>query len=260
MTPRKGASRLVPVLVSFLLAVQTASAFDYPLIGTLSNDDVLFRQVQDDLARYHQASVAGAQPPPLAFYRYKTAKGENIFTVASRLTLPYDTLATLNRVGKSEAPLEGRIILLSNMPGVFIPEKPESELERLMAAGRNSGKAKRIESPSGALLFFPGERFHPVERAFFLDILFHLPVENGTITSRYGSRISPISGKPHFHGGLDLAAPSGSLVFAARDGKVIERRSDAVLGNYLIVSHAGGYETVYGHLESFAVELNQSVT
>jgi len=260
MTPRKGASRLVPVLVSFLLAVQTASAFDYPLIGTLSNDDVLFRQVQDDLARYHQASVAGAQPPPLAFYRYKTAKGENIFTVASRLTLPYDTLATLNRVGKSEAPLEGRIILLSNMPGVFIPEKPESELERLMAAWRNSGKAKRIESPSGALLFFPGERFHPVERAFFLDILFHLPVENGTITSRYGSRISPISGKPHFHGGLDLAAPSGSLVFAARDGKVIERRSDAVLGNYLIVSHAGGYETVYGHLESFAVELNQSVT
>jgi murein DD-endopeptidase MepM/ murein hydrolase activator NlpD len=99
-----------------------------------------------------------------------------------------------------------------------------------------------------------------VERAFFLDILFHSPVENGSLSSRYGTRISPISGKIHFHNGIDLAAPLGSRVFAARDGKVIETGIDTILGSYIILSHPGDYETVYGHLDSRVVELNQSVT
>ena len=254
----------IGLLFLAVLASPSLHAQDYPLIRELSVDDILFKQVQDDLARFHGAFASGSPLPALALYRYKAKKDENLFTISSRLTLPYETIATLNRIAKSEAPLAGATLLLPNMPGIFLPEDPASELERLMNAWRNPQAAKRIAiaaegGGTKAFFFYAGERFHPVERAFFLDILFRFPAEKGVVTSRYGTRISPITGKVHFHNGIDLAAPLGSLVFAARDGKVIEKKTDSVLGNYLILAHAGGYETVYGHLDSFSVELNQNV-
>ncbi len=110
------------------------------------------------------------------------------------------------------------------------------------------------------LTFFPGERFNPVERAFFLRILFRFPLgARGRLTSLYGTRASPFTGHPQFHDGIDIAAPEGTTVVAARDGTVAEVGQDPVLGTFIRLSHQGGYETVYGHLSEALVSLNQEV-
>jgi len=52
------------------------------------------------------------------------------------------------------------------------------------------------------------------------------------------------------HAGVDVRAPLGTAVAAAADGTVAEAYSDALLGNVVVLAHAGGYETVYASLQS----------
>ena len=244
----------------FLIFLTHAVYGDFPPIRELSNGDVLFRQFHEDIARFNLAYMRGDPLPALTIYSYTPGKDEDLFGIAARLTLPYETIATLNGLARSGVSISGKKILLPNAPGIFMRARPANEIDRLMHSWRKTEMGSPLTLDNSILYFFPGERFHPVERAFFLDILFHFPVESGRISSRYGTRISPITGKIHFHNGIDLAAPLGSPVFAARDGKVLETGSDPVLGVYIVVSHPGGYETIYGHLDSRFVELNQPVT
>jgi murein DD-endopeptidase MepM/ murein hydrolase activator NlpD len=189
----------------------------------------------------------------------KQAGIEDFLDLAARLTISQESLATLNRLDRNTSPIEGKRLLLPNVPGVFVWEKPKGTLESL-ASWRDTEKALKVIIDGENAYFFPGERFHPVESAFFQSRLFTFPLDTQVVTSRYGKRDSPISGRVHFHTGLDLAAPKGSKVYAARDGRVIQKSYNDVLGNYIILSHTGGIETVYGHLDSTEVELNQTVT
>ena len=71
----------------------------------------------------------------------------------------------------------------------------------------------------------------------------------------------PYAGYPHFHTGLDLVAPFGSPVFAADDGVVaLVGSSSSGYGNYVVIAHSGGFDTLYGHLSASLVKVGQSVT
>jgi murein DD-endopeptidase MepM/ murein hydrolase activator NlpD len=72
-------------------------------------------------------------------------------------------------------------------------------------------------------------------------------------------RKHPFTGGHTFHHGIDLAAPEGSEVKPARAGIVTEKGFDPILGNFLVIGHEGGYETVYGHLNFSTVELKMRV-
>jgi murein DD-endopeptidase MepM/ murein hydrolase activator NlpD len=65
----------------------------------------------------------------------------------------------------------------------------------------------------------------------------------------------------HFHTGIDMVAPFGSPVFAADDGVVaLVGSSSSGYGNYVVIAHAGGFDTLYGHLSSILVKAGQHVT
>ena len=71
----------------------------------------------------------------------------------------------------------------------------------------------------------------------------------------------PYGGYPHFHTGIDLVAPFGSPVLAADDGVVaLVGSSSAGYGNYVVIAHAGGFDTLYGHLSTALVKVGQTVT
>ncbi len=71
----------------------------------------------------------------------------------------------------------------------------------------------------------------------------------------------PYAGYPHFHTGMDLVAPFGSPVFAADDGLVaLVGSSSSGYGNYVVIAHAGGLDTLYGHLSTALVKVGQTVT
>lgn len=82
----------------------------------------------------------------------------------------------------------------------------------------------------------------------------------GWSTSRYGYRISPFSGKPAFHSGIDIAAAPGSPVFAPAEGVVSYTGYDDGYGKLVTVDHGYGVTTRFGHLSQAYVQVGQRVS
>lgn len=81
----------------------------------------------------------------------------------------------------------------------------------------------------------------------------------GWVTSPFGSRISPITGKMQFHAGMDIAAQIGTPVFAPADGVVIKAGSEASYGDMVELSHGYGLKTLFGHNSRLNVKPGQHV-
>ena len=82
---------------------------------------------------------------------------------------------------------------------------------------------------------------------------------DGALTSGFGWREDPNTGEEAFHTGLDLAADEGTPFVCFADGTVGVVGESTVLGKYLTVRHADGYETLYAHCSKIAVSSGQSV-
>lgn len=83
-----------------------------------------------------------------------------------------------------------------------------------------------------------------------------MPV-NGVLTSGFGYRTHPITGKEDFHTGVDLAAAKGTPVQAAYYGVVAETGVNDINGNYVMVVHSSNVCTVYCHLDTIGVKAGQ---
>ncbi|RPJ08767.1 MAG: M23 family metallopeptidase [Spirochaetaceae bacterium] len=255
------------LLLSFFFLPLVFLFSDYPRISLLTSRDVLFAQLQNEILQYHRATARNsrAEVPSLKIFEYTPCPSDTLFSLAARLNIPYDTLATLNRVPTSMEFSGKQKILIPNIPGIFVPSQPDNPLEEIMISWRNdpSLTSQKVIVVNGEIKilfnFYPGLRFHNVERAYFLRILFRLPIDNPVKTSSYGSRRDPFSGGNSFHSGIDLGAPVGTPVLAARDGTVTFCGYNEILGNYIIISHSGGYETVYGHLSAFLVATGSKI-
>ena len=80
------------------------------------------------------------------------------------------------------------------------------------------------------------------------------------ISSPYGWRNHPIYKTQKFHSGVDLAAPGGSNILAADDGKVISAGWNGGYGNCVVVDHGGGISTLYAHASRLCVSKGDVVT
>lgn len=81
------------------------------------------------------------------------------------------------------------------------------------------------------------------------------------VTSPYGYRIHPVTGKSRFHSGIDIGAGYGTSILAANDGVVIvSGYNSGGYGNYVVINHGGGYTTLYAHCSSLLVSVGQTVT
>lgn len=81
----------------------------------------------------------------------------------------------------------------------------------------------------------------------------------GHVTSGFGMRRHPILGFVRMHAGIDFAAPWGSPVYAATDGRVSFAGWHGGHGNYVRLDHGGGIGTGYGHMSRIAVTPGMSV-
>lgn len=80
-----------------------------------------------------------------------------------------------------------------------------------------------------------------------------VPINYTYFSSPFGYRIHPIGGDWRMHNGVDLSAPSGTPIYAARSGKVYYRGWWGTGGNTVMINHQDGYISRYLHMESFAV-------
>ena len=258
------------ITVFMLLLLCTTAFGDYPRIQQLNSRDILFKQLQSDLQAYFQAQSRlpgedSAGFPPLRLFSHQMAEGADLLSLSARLNLPYDCIATLNGLDNPTALQPRMIVLIPNQPGIFVWDTPASTFQEIVASisenTREDPKPLRLDKDGRLheVSFYRGESFTPIERAYFLNILFRFPLPFGRLTSGYGMRDNPFTGDSEFHKGIDLAAPLGTEVFAARDGTVSLIGVDPVMGNMVILTHEAGYQTIYGHLAEIHVQLNDAV-
>jgi septal ring factor EnvC (AmiA/AmiB activator) len=81
----------------------------------------------------------------------------------------------------------------------------------------------------------------------------------GWLTSRFGSRISPFTGRRHFHSGIDISSQQGTNVVASARGVVKFSGKRGPLGNTVIIDHGYGVRTHYGHNSEIHVKRGQEV-
>ncbi len=114
-----------------------------------------------------------------------------------------------------------------------------AEIARLAAAQSSGGGAKVPSNYSGRMI----------------------TPASGPITSYYGSRIHPVTGKLKTHTGMDYGAPYGSNIVAAAAGTVlVSGYNSGGYGNYVVINHGGGVTTLYAHASSLLVSAGQSVS
>lgn len=234
----------------------------YPRLGSLGPGDPIYQQQQEQLEASYTALAAGVAGPDLVLYRYVATSELDLFSLAARVNLPYETLATLNGLDRARSIVPGESLLIPSAPGIFVSEKPGTDLDLLLSyRAFDAGESLQLATASGARTwrFYRGARFKPEERALFLGLLFRFPLPWAKVSSGFGMRVNPVTGNPAFHHGIDLAAPVGTEVYAGRDGRVSVSGLDPVLGEYIIIDHEGNWQTVYGHLSKRLVRLNDRV-
>jgi murein DD-endopeptidase MepM/ murein hydrolase activator NlpD len=85
------------------------------------------------------------------------------------------------------------------------------------------------------------------------------PIRSGWLSSYYGKRSDPFTGKQQFHHGVDFAGTAGSEVLAVAAGVVTYAGDRYSYGNMVEVNHGNGLVTRYGHAEETLVEVGETV-
>ncbi|HOC29290.1 MAG TPA: LysM peptidoglycan-binding domain-containing M23 family metallopeptidase [Treponemataceae bacterium] len=264
-------SRLLPVLALLItgrLATADTAALPYPEIPVLSATNPVFAQYSDDVsaAREELASGKTGDALPLSLYAYRASSKDSLLGIAARCSIPYDAIASLNRIASMNEPIAGKMLVLPTLPGLYLPDISSSPLETLLLSSFDPADDSIISftlyMPDGgkrAVHCIPDLLFNGTVRAFFLSPSFIFPLAGSMVTSTFGMRKNPVTGNLVFHKGIDLAAPAGTPVRACAPGTVKDTGYDPVYGNYVILLHSGNRESLYGHLSSIKIELRQSV-
>ena len=237
-------------LILALTVLQTVGS--QARIVRLDRNDPVYLQFQRMIEINHRA-----QQPNVLFAVYTPSVGETLFSIAARLSLPYQSISTLNRLSSPEIESVDTI-LVPSAAGVFVYDEPYFQLEHVIAERLATARGTAVtvplpDQPLGAR-FVPGADFTPEERGIFFRIVFSAPLDRARLSSSYGYRTHPTSGLPSFHAGIDLVADFGAPVVAAADGVVTAIDRDRIYGLSVRLSHGRGYRTLYAHLSEVLVQ------
>jgi murein DD-endopeptidase MepM/ murein hydrolase activator NlpD len=196
---------------------------------------------------------------------YRVKKGDTLSEIAKVQELSLGTLIACNSITNARRLREGEVLRIPNMDGIPYTVKAGDSLSGISAS---SGvplavilDVNDLESDvinPGAGLFLPGVRMPQEDIRLALGESFIYPLR-GILSSSYGWRIDPISKVERFHSAIDLAAPLGTPVKAAMDGKVSRVAVNSVYGIYIIITHPGGYQSLYAHLSAALIKQGASV-
>lgn len=194
----------------------------------------------------------------LCYFTYRVQKGDMIGFIADKFNVTQDTIISVNNIHQSRLIQIGQILKIPSMPGIVytvkkngetansIAEKFEVSVEKLARVNHLQENQNLV---AGQTLFAPDALLDWVTRQEINGDLFHKPVRSRYyLSSYYGWRSSPFSGKRSYHSGVDMACPQGTPVYAALGGTVTSVGYNNVYGNYIIVTHHSGYKSLYGHL------------
>ncbi|HOC43386.1 MAG TPA: M23 family metallopeptidase [Thermoanaerobaculales bacterium] len=184
-------------------------------------------------------------------------------------------LARTERALEADRAREQQMRLILGMPEH--PADPAAVAgERALAvtvpdAARAYRRGLELDAASQALLTQAGEIASfaraRADLAAGVPSICPVPVGSFVLTSPFGDRISPFTNATDFHAGIDLAAREGTPVLATGGGRVVFAGRFPLrrhvrwwrYGNVVVLSHTGGYLTVYAHLQNIDVRQSQQL-
>ena len=249
-------------------------SFPLPSSGLLPAED----SIQALLLDYASPELAGVPatgdqdssplppaPVTLELSTYTMRSGDSLSSVARRFGLYADTLISVNGISNSSGVRAGTQLRIPNINGLIYKAKSGDNLAAI--AKRFKIDTTRIVDANdlrswrllaGQSLFIPGARLpeSAVKQALGQRVSWPL---RGPLSSFFGYRPDPFTGIRRFHAGIDIVTDTGTPVMAAMDGRVSDSGYNANYGNYVILNHAGGFQTLYGHLSSAGVALGAKI-
>ena len=198
---------------------------------------------------------------------YVVQPGDTLSEIAQEFDLNMGTIASFNDITDARRMLVGSRYRIPNQDGQLHQVRRGESLSTI--SDRYGVSVNRILDANdlasdtisvGQQLFIPDIEMDETTLLMIKGELFVYPVR-GRFTDGFGYRHHPITGVWHMHNGIDIANRVGTPVVAARSGTVVHVESQ--IGNYgrfVILSHPGGFQTLYAHLDTFSVRRGQYVS
>lgn len=209
-----------------------------------------------------------AQVAPLCYYTYRVKKGDMIGYIADKFDITTDTIISVNDIHQSRLLQIGQYLKIPSMPGIVYNVRQGDSLssicEKYEVSMKKCAKVNSISQDAilqaGSSIFIPDAQLDWATKQEINGDLFRRPLRaKYYLSSYFGWRSSPFSGKRSYHSGIDMACPQGTPVYAASSGKVTSAGYNNVYGNYVIITHPNGYKTLYGHMSAILVSSGRNV-
>ncbi len=194
---------------------------------------------------------------PVSFTEYTVQAGDSISVISRDAGLSnISTLIAVNGISNVRFLREGQKLKIPSMDGLIHKVSAGETVEGLSVKYRTAVEdildVNDLDSyalTAGQELFIPGAKLDSTSLQRAMGELFTWPITaKYRISSYFGARKDPITGADSYHTGIDLACPTGTPVKAAMSGTVAKAGWSNVFGNYVIIQHIDGYQTLYGHL------------
>jgi murein DD-endopeptidase MepM/ murein hydrolase activator NlpD len=201
-----------------------------------------------------------------AWKTYTVKKGDSVSEIAAEHAISMDAIIASNGISNVRLLREGQNLKIPNMDGIPYMVKKGDSLSKIsqsmgvpLEAILDANDIQQDVITPGESLFIPGARMRNEDLRLALGELFIYPLKGARLTSPFGWRNDPISGVRRHHAAVDLAAPTGTPVKAASDGKVSALGFNSTYGNFIVLSHANNYQSMYAHLSVISVKQGDRV-
>jgi murein DD-endopeptidase MepM/ murein hydrolase activator NlpD len=202
---------------------------------------------------------------------HRVSEGESLTQIAQRYKLIPATIMGFNPSARGGNVTPGQVLIIPPFNGVQVTVPPNTSLKALAAQYRvRADVLFEINGCQSAptVAFIPGisratnQADNPDRITVQPTIAAQFPLANrGEPLMDYGRPIaaSTQSSAPTIHAGIDWPADVGTPVFAAADGVVAFVGEKDNYGQLIVINHAQGYQTRYGHLSQTNVQLGQTL-
>ena len=233
--------------LALVFAFSTPALFAFRTISKLSYRNHEIRLLRKEIT-HNLRTFKHGDAIQIKWRYYRIVKNDNFFKIMAKTMQNHDTLSSVNRLASLYDIIPGQRWLIPNMRGIAV----YGSLRTIRKKYRKIAKPIQVPGKKN-LWFLAGAEFNPEERKYFNLKIFIRPVA-GKISSKYGRRRDPFTKKSIFHRGIDIACHNNSKVKASAGGKVIHREWLGGYGHTIIIQHQNGYQTLYGHLNSYKVK------
>lgn len=228
------------------------------------------------IAEYYQMDYSGTGSGDLeqdielfkefSFTTYTIQPGDTLEQIGKENKVSLDTLISYNNIKDCRRLIPGTDLQIPNLDGVLHKVQKGDTLESIAKQYKvnvnniiDSNNLVSDVLAIGNQVFVPGGKLSEYELKKAIGNLVIWPCA-GRLTSYFGYRSDPFSGKRSFHTGIDIANYRGAPIRASMSGKVVlNDYRPSGYGRYIVIQHSNGLKTLYGHLDKSFVRTGQWV-